>query len=210
LFRSEIELELANALIKRIEAEKKAAEIIKTAEETRDAIFRQGMEEGFRAGFQEGKDQHKEENELNTGNILSILKELQGLRLSVMRKYEEQFVSLSVLTAKKVVHAELTTNKAVVLGMLKDNMRHFEGMGKIKIKINPVEFDFLSEHQAEIKSFLDEGQVVSFKADPTIQPSSPMIESDFSSVDLDMEKQFKEISERLADCIEDRRALFNQ
>ncbi len=209
LFRSEIELELANALIKRIEAERKAAEIIKTAEETRDAVYQQGKEEGFEVGFQEGIKQHKEVNELNTGNILAILKELQGLRLAVMQKYEEQIVSLSLLMAKRVVHAELTTDKAIVLGMLKDNMHHFEGMGKIKIKINPIEFDFISEHQSEIKSFLDEEQVVSFKADSTIQPSSPIIESDFSAVDLDIEKQFKEIAARLADCIEDRRALFN-
>ncbi len=210
LFRSEIELELASALVKRIEAEKKAAEIIKTAEETRDAVHQQGKKEGFDAGMLEGMNQYKEKNDENTGNVLALLNELQGLRLAVMQQYEEQIINLSLLMAKKVVHTELKTDKTVVLEMLKDNMHHFDGMGKIKIKVNPVEFDFISEHQSEVKKFIDEEQVVSFKADSNIQPSSPVIESDFSAVDLDLEKQFKEIAARLADCIDDRRALFNQ
>ncbi len=210
LFKSEIELELAQALIKRIEAEKKAEEIIKNAEDTREDILNQGREEGFNAGFAEGVKQHKEQNEENTGNILNLLKELQMLRLKIMQKYEEQIVRLSVLMAKKVVHKELKTDQRVVQEMLKDAMRHFQGMGNIKIKINPVEYDFIAEHQAELDSFLEDGQVVNVIKDANVNPLSPVITSDFSTVDLDLNRQFSEIEERLTDCSNDRRRLFKK
>jgi flagellar assembly protein FliH len=208
LFRSEIELELASALIKRIEAEKKAKEIIQDAEDTREAVLKQGHDEGFQAGFAEGLSQHQAENEKNTGAVLTLLEELKNLRRHMMQKYEEQIVRLCLLLAQKVVYRELKTDKKLVLGMLKKAMQHFEGMGQVKIKVHPVEFDFILENQAEFTKFLNKNQVINIRADETIEPAAPVIESDFTVVDLNLSRQFNEIDQRLRDCVEDRKALF--
>lgn len=208
LFRSETELELANALIKRIEAEKKAEEIIQNAEDTRDEVFRQGKEDGYQAGFAEGLKQQKEENEKNTGAILSLLDELKDLRKSLLQQHEDQIVRLSLLIAEKVVHKSLKSDKEFVLEILKNSIKHFEGMGSIKIKVHPVEFDFIKQNQPALEPFLEENQIVSVRADNDVSPAAPIIESDFSMVELDLKKQFKEIEDRLSDCVEDRRVLF--
>lgn len=209
LFRSETELELANALIKRIEAEKKAEEILKNAEESRDQIRDQAYQEGFEAGFEDGKKQHQEENEANTGNITTLLEEMKKLRLSMLQKYEEQFVRLCLLIAEKVVHKELTTGKEFVLDILKKTVQHFEGQGNVKIRLNPVEFDFIAAHQSELEKYCDEDQMLYLKADEKVHPGSPVMESDFSVVDLSLDKQFREIEEQLELCVDDRRALFS-
>jgi flagellar assembly protein FliH len=210
LKRSEIELELANVLIKKIEAEKRGKEIIQAAEDSRDEIVKQGREEGFKAGFEEGEKAFKEENETNTARVLGLLEELRTLRLDVMRQYEEQFVQLSLLMAHRVVRKELKTDKTTVLEMLKGAMSDFEGMGTIKIKINPVEYDFILKHQAEISKFLEEDQRVTVRVDKHLSPASPVVESDFSVVDLDLKKQFKEIERELMNCVDDRRVLFKK
>ncbi len=208
LFRSEIELELANVLIKRIEAEKKAKEIIQNAEDTRDEVRKKGHEEGFQAGFEEGIQQHKTENEKNTGAVLGLLNELKNLRKQVTQKFENQIVHLSLLMAQKVVHKHLKTDKKLILELLKKTMHHFEGKGNIRIKVHPVEYKFILENQKELNQFLDENQVVTVRSDESINPASPVIESDFSYMDLSLKKQFKEIEERLNLCIDDRRNLF--
>lgn len=208
LFRSEIELELANALIKRIEAEKQAAEIIKSAEDSRDAVLKQGYDEGYQAGFAEGTAKHKEENEANTGAILNLLEEMQNLRRSMMQKYEEQIARLSMLIAQKVVYKELTSDKELVLGLLKKAVQHFEGMGSVKIRLHPVEYDFIAANQSELEKFLDEEQVISIRADQNTKPGGPVLESDFTAVDLDLNKQFREVETKINECVDDRRILF--
>lgn len=92
--------------------------------------------------------------------------------------------------------------------MLKSSIKHFEGMGDVKIKVNPIEYDFIKDNQPDLEKFLSESQVISIRADNEISPTSPVIESDFSMVELDLKKQFKEIEDRLSDCVDDRRALF--
>lgn len=208
LFRSEIELELANALIKRIEAEKKAEEIIQDAEDRRDSIVKEAQEEGFQAGFAEGIQKHKEENEQLTQSVLSLIEEMKNMRTDMARRYEEQIVNLSLLIAEKVVYKRATSDKELVLDMLKKSIQHFEGQDNIKIRVHPVELDFILENQSEIKKYLDESQTVSIKADESVEPASPVIEADYSVVDISLEKQFKEIEQQLKTCIEDRRSLF--
>ncbi|MCP4752009.1 MAG: hypothetical protein GY866_14030 [Proteobacteria bacterium] len=208
LMKSEIELELAHTLIKKMEAEREAQAIVQSAEDLRDDSLNKGREEGFQAGFEDGSNRHKEENDLNTGNTLSVLKELQSLRLKIHQEYEQQIVQMSLLIAKKIVHGELKTDKAFVKQMLQDSMAHFEGMGSVRIKIHPSEYDFISTHQPELASFLDEDQIVKIKSDSNVQPASAVIESDFASVDLDLQRQFDEIQSKLQECFEDRRALF--
>ncbi len=208
LFRSEIELELAAALIKRMEAEKKAQKIIQNAEDTRDEVRKQGHEEGFKAGFEEGIKQHKVENEKNTGAVLGLLNDLKNLRKQMTQKFENQIVHLSLLMAQKVVHKHLKADKKLVLGLLKKSMQHFEGKGNIRIKVHPVEYQFILDNQSELESFLDENQVVNVRSDDTVSPAGPVIESDFSYIDLSLQKQFNEIEERLNLCVDDRKSLF--
>lgn len=208
LLKSEIELELANVLIAKKKAEVEGKEIIKSAEESRDQILQKGKEEGFQAGLVEGAQQYKEENELNTKNVISLLKDLKDLRTNINKDHEQQIVRLCTLIAKKVVHHELKTEKDLVLRILKETMHHFEGMGNVRIRLHPTEYDFIAAHQEELSTFLDEKQMIVLTRDANISPATSSIESDFSSIDLDLNKQFEEIEQKLRDCNDDRKPLF--
>ncbi len=208
LLKSEIELELANALIKRLNAERTGQEIIRAAEDSRSDVQKQAWEEGFQTGYAEGFENFKSENEEMTGQVMALFNELQGLRLGIFQEYESQIVKLSLLIAKKVVHNELKTEKEFVLQMIRDTMSHFEGMGSVRVKINPSEYDFILSHQPELLNFLDEDQVIKVRSESGIPAASASIESDFSRVHLDLQKQFSEIEDRLMDCADDRKSVF--
>jgi len=208
LLKSEIELELAQALIEKKDAEEKAAQIIKEAKESREKIAEDARKEGFDAGFLEGQNQFREQNEENTHNILKILKELQTLRMDTLHGQEEEIVKLSLLIAKKIVHHQLKVDKAVVVEMVKSTISQFDGMGDIRISVNPVEYDFVVSYQSEINDFIGEEQVIKIRKDQDIDAGFAKIESDFSAVDLDFRKQFDEIDNQLSQCVEDRRRVF--
>jgi len=206
--KSEIELELAGALIKKLEAEAKGQQIIETSEEARGVAQSNGWEEGFQTGYNEGFAKFAAENKVSTGNILALTSELQNLRANIFRDNELEILKLSQLIAKKIVHNELTTEKAFVLETLKATVVHFEGMGNVRIRIHPLEYDFLKAHQPEIEAYLDEEQIVKIKSDVNIQPATSVIESDFAEVNLNINKQFDVIEENIMDCFNDRKPLF--
>jgi len=208
LLKSEIELELANALIKRLNAEREGAAIIQGAEDSKSDIRQLAWEEGFQRGFSEGFENFKAENVAATGQVMSLLKELQGLRLSIFHEYEKQIVKLAMLIAKKVVHNELKTEKNLVLQMVREAMSNFEGMGSVRVIVAPAEYEFIATYQTDLQSFLDDDQVVKVRPDASLPAASAVIESDFSRVHLDLQKQLADIEERLQDCADDRKILF--
>ena len=208
LLRAEVELELANALIVQREAEEEAQGIVASAHAEREQIISAGREEGFQQGLQEGQEQFQTQNQQNTAQVLSLLEELGDLRTHLLQQYENQIVELGLIVAQKVVHRDLSTEKEHVLNALQSTLQYFEGQGNIKIRINPVEYQFISEYQEGFAAFLDEDQAIRIKADNSVKPAAAVIESDFSAVKLDLEQQFEEMQRKLRECTEDRKALF--
>ena len=189
-------------------AESEAKLIVEAAEKSCDEISKQARDDGFKAGFDEGENKFKTKISQDTGNILALLKELKSLRLTMMQKYETQIASFCKLIAKKIVHSELKANDDFVVNLLKESMVHFEGMGMIRIRINPLELNYLVEHQDALAVFLDSDQFLSIKGDPNVKVASAVIESDLSMMDLDLDRQFKEIDTQIAEVIDDRKESY--
>ena len=189
-------------------AENEAKLIIEAAEKSREEITKQAHDEGFEVGLKEGELKFKTQNTQDAENILSLLKELKSLRITMMQKYETQLVSLCKLIAKKIVHSELKANDDFVVNLLKESMIHFEGMGMVRVRVNPLELDYLIEHQDTLATFLDADQFLSIKGDPNVRVASAVIESDLSLMDLDLDRQFKEIDQQIAGVIDDRKEIY--
>jgi len=208
LVKSEVELELANALLLKSEAEEEAKRIIEEANTKKDEIFAAGKEEGFQVGRGEGLRQFKEENTKNVETLFSLVEDLKSLRTDLLQQYENQIVALSLLIAQKVTHEHIKCEPTSVVELLKAVIQQFEGQGNIRIRIHPEEYLFIVDHKNEFTSFLDDDQILKIKVDDTVNPASAIIESDFSVVDLDLSKQFEEMQLKLRNCAEDRRSLF--
>lgn len=209
LLKSECELELAQALIIKKEAQNNAQKLLQEARNNRDQFVEKAEKEGFDAGYAAGMEKSREKNETNTHNVLQLLKELQNLRLDVLHQHEKQIVQLSLVIAKKVIRTQLNVDKQLILNMVRDVLTRFEGMGDIKIAVNPIEFDFMAQHQPEIAEFLDGKQDITLKKDPNVKPAAALIESSFTAVDLDLQTQLKEIENHLKSCIEERRQILS-
>jgi len=203
------EEELANAEVIKVNAEAEAKRIVEEAQAEVFEIKRAASEKGFSEGFTTGFEQAKAENERVSLKVLDIVAEMKDLRLSLYREHEGELVKQILLIAKKVVHSELTTRPEFVLNLLKGALHHVDDQGRVRINVHPEEYDFIIKHQPELAGFIDEEQVISIKKDVNVSPSGPMIETDFSVVELSMERQFSEIDERLRHCIIERRSLFD-
>ena len=209
LLKSECELELAQALICKKEARSAAEKLIQEAKDKRDRFVEEAKKEGYDAGYAAGAKECREKNERDTRNVLTLLKELNDLRMSVLHQHERQIVQLSLMIAKKVIHTQANTDKRLILNMVKKILTRFEGMGDIRIAVNPIEYDFLAEHQPEIERFLDGEQDVKVRRDANVKPAAARIESSFTAVEFDLETQLKEIENHLKECTEERRQVLS-
>lgn len=210
LLKSEVELELANAVEARKKGEEEAAEIIEQARAKESEIFNQAQEAGQRDGFQQGMDESLAKSNQLVDELHQVMEEIKGFREILMQRHEEEFVELSLIIARKIVARELKTNRQMVLASLKKAMARFEGLGSIKIRVNPSEYNYIIKNKEEFSSYLDENQKLSFRGDDEVAAGAPVIESDFAGVDLDIQKQFDAVDEEIKKALQERTKLYQQ
>lgn len=208
MIRSEVELELAEAVIKRKEADEQAQLIIQSAQNAKNQAIEEGQQQGFEAGYTEGAHQFAQENQQMGQRVHSLIQEFETFQKQLLQQFERQVVDLSLLIAQKVTHQVLREKEDFVLQLLRESLHNFEGQGNIRIRIHPEEFQFLITYQEELSAYLDDEQALKLKPDPSVNPASAMIESEFSSIDLDLNKQFDSIRTKLQECVEERKAAF--
>ena len=208
ILKSEAETEWANAKIEVDKAKEEAANIIKEAQDAELEIRRQASEKGYVEGLAQGRQAAKADNELLTAKIVAILQQLENLRTEMYRDNENTLAQVALVSAEKLVFKSLSEEKDFVLRTIESSIKQMEGLDKIKIRVNPVEYEFLKEHQSGLEAYTDDGQSISFKADPAIAPATALIESDLAQVNLNLAEQFTMIQDQLLHCFDERRSLF--
>lgn len=208
LLKSEVEMELANALLLKQEAEQKAQEITQNAIEIAKKAENEAKERGFETGVLEGIQKNQEDTAIHLTNLHKVINEVAVLRETLLQQHESEIVELGMLLAQKILHQELSSNKEMITGILHEILPNFEGLGSVKLRINPAEFDFVNTQKESLSHFLEEGQRLVIKPDPKVPTTAPVIETDFSQVDLALDKQLQIMGDELRNCIQERKFLF--
>ncbi|MDT8446773.1 MAG: FliH/SctL family protein [bacterium] len=206
---SEAEETLAHAQIRREEAEKDALAMVEKAEASVEEIERAAYEVGHAKGYEAGLELARKDSAELAVQVTDLLAELKDLRITLAHQHETEIVQQTLLMAKKVVHEELKTRPEFVLNLIKTALKHFEGLGKVRITVHPVEYDFLAKHKPELEAYLEEGQYLTFRKSESVSASGPVVETDFARVQMDLNQQFEEIERVLGDCLDERRSLFD-
>ena len=208
LIKSEIETELANGRLLLQKTKEECAALVQEAEDSRDQIRQEAHDEGFEAGFAQGKLDHQAANAELVSQVEKLLHEMNNMKISLSQEYESQLANMSLIVAQKIIHLELSERQGLIVTMLQESLHQFEGMDHIRIRVNPAEYEFLIQHKEEIQAYAEEGHTLSFKSDPNISPAGALIESDHAQINLQLNEQFTLMAEQIQNCIAERKSVF--
>lgn len=159
--------------------------------ETSERELRQrAYEEGFRKGYEEGRQRLEEV----VGRLQGVLEELEGFRGRLLQAAEEEIVELAMAVAAKVLRRELQTDREAVLRTLREAISRVTEGDVVKIFLSPDDMEIVEQYRGEL---LEEKGKVTLKADQGITPGGCFIETDFGHIDARIEAQLLEIGRGL-------------
>ena len=160
-------------------------------EEIKIRAFQKGFTEGEKAGFEAGtKRVHPLMNSFGQG-----LEQLENLRREILQKVEKEVAQLALSIAKKIVCHEVKTTEETVVCVAREALGRVENPGKIKIKLNPADLQFIQDTKSHLSHYLHNVENIRFEAEDSIQSGGCLIETDMGDVDARIEKQFQAIEE---------------
>jgi len=131
-----------------------------------------------------------------------VVQELAGVRPQVRADAEQAVVNLAMAIARRVLHREIATDPAALLGLVKSATERVNARVLNRLRVSPRDAAVLQEHRDRIG--LPPGLEIA--ADPALVPGSAVFETVRGELDASVETQLDEIERGLADRMRRRGA----
>ena len=162
-----------------------------SCDEIKEIAFQKGFLEGKRVGFESGTK--KADSVIQS--LTETLGQLASIRKDIYGEIEKEVVQLALSIARKIVCHEVKISRETVAHVARKALNQVDNPGKIKIKLNPEDLEFIENTRAQFSHFLHNVEHIRFEAEESIQCGGCLIETDRGNIDARIEKQFQAVEE---------------
>lgn len=113
------------------------------------------------------------------------------------RHWEKSIVQLACALARRIVRRELSHQPEIALDWIREALDLVSGAGEITVRLNPAEIATLRTQVDSIVSMFGAAAQAKVVADPTITSGGCRIDTQFGSIDQQIETQLARIAEEL-------------
>jgi len=170
-----------------------------TAREREERAYHNGFTDGKAQGINDGEDKGFELGTQKIEPLISSIKEaliqLDAIRKDTYQQVEKEVVDLALAIAQKVICREISTDPETVVCVAKEALAKVDDPGKIKIKMNPSDLQFINETQYQLSNLIADVNHVTFEAEESIQSGGCIIETELGEIDARIEKQLQAVEE---------------
>jgi flagellar assembly protein FliH len=149
--------------------------------------------EAYGKGFSDGIESRKKEIVQILNAMVEVTRETAELKKKLYTEAEEQMLHLVFSIAEKVIHTEVSTNRKIVLEVLREAAKSVVDRDSIKIHLNPDDLRFIMEIKPDLFQEIHWLKNAAFEEDASIKPGGVLLETLSGEVDARLEMQLKEI-----------------
>lgn len=172
---------------------------------TKDALAKkvklaeqESYEKGLADGVRKGRELQSIETLQTLQAMASIVTETSRLKKTILENAEQQILQLSLAIAEKVIHLEVTTNREVIRGVLKEAIKNIGDRENMKIRVHPQDFHFMLEIKSDFLHGFDGIKNIVFEEDESILRGGAIIETLCGEVDARLDQQYNAVKTLIA------------
>lgn len=152
--------------------------------------YSQGVEQGIEAGTQQGLEQAQQQIDQKLALLDSLLAQLSQPIEQQNQSIEQALVNLSLTLAEKVLHSEIQQNPGPLQQAIGEGLNLLGADKAIAIKLNPEDKQHIDQiwNEEACKT-----RRLSLIVDPSIAQGNCVLESNTSSVSIDMQERCAQV-----------------
>ena len=112
-------------------------------------------------------------------------------------RVEEEILDLVLATTRKVVQREINTQRDVILDVLRQAIAKTIDRERIRVRINPSDYDFVHAHKSDIVSTVDGVKDLVIEGDESVSRGGAVVDSDYGTIDARIERRFEAVEKAL-------------
>jgi flagellar assembly protein FliH len=183
------------------EVRQKAVKLVEEAQADAVRIRSEAMDQGRKAAQAAAEKALKTQFDQQVKNVLpaiaAVAKEVAGARHVWAKGWEMNLVKLSMAIAKRVIRRELSSNPEITLDFVREAIDLASGAARVRISLNPTDFEVLKLHCEEIKESLKDVAKVDIVPNPNVAAGGCKLETEYGEIDQQVATQLGRIEKEL-------------
>jgi len=164
--------------------------------------FNEGLENGIRQGQKAGIERTAQKLDPVLASLRQALLQLKNLRHDTHQRIEKEVVELALAIARKVICREIEMDKEVVVCVAREALAQVEDPGKITIKLNPADLQFINETKYQLSEMIENIGNVTLESEGGIQSGGCVVETDLGEIDARIDHQLQAVEESFRTAME--------
>lgn len=179
------------------QAKKQAEDMISDARSHSKEVNQKAYNEGYKLGYKEGLLSADSEIKERLNNISNLTRSILTEKKEILKKAEFQIIDLSVELAKRILEADVSIDKSVIVKIAKKAISKVTEAERIKLRVNPADIEEVKNHFDEISSYGGGISHIGIISDPKVERGGCLIDSEAGSVDAQISVQLEEYQKAL-------------
>lgn len=150
-------------------------------------------EDAYASGLQAGREQAEEEFNNSAQTFLSMCKELDVLRETILKNSAGEMRQLVLAISEKIIRHSVEQQEETIVATIKDALHLAVKSDAFEIQINPKDLKAVELSKEDIINSISGLDNIVLKPDPTVERGGCKLESDSCSVDATMTSQIEVI-----------------
>jgi len=156
-------------------------------------------EQAFTKGFEKGEKEGLESARQRVGSLLSSLKEalseLNMTKRELLLSSEREAVELSLAVARKIVCQEISTNRNIILNVVKAALKKVVGNENVRVRMSPTDLQSMNELKSQSPELREEFAKVTLEGDESITQGGCVVDTNLGDIDARIEKQLQTVED---------------
>ena len=191
--------DVGQSYVQRVRGE--AAKIIADARREAVQIKAKAAEDGRQAAMQAVEASLRSRLDQQLTNALSALNQaattIEQSRYAWQQHWESHAVELAAAIAARLCRRELSRQPEIALAWIREALELAAGSAQMTLRMNPQDHSTLGHQVATIAGQVASAGTLQIVPDPNISPGGCRVETEFGSLDQQLESQLARITEEL-------------
>lgn len=156
----------------------------------------QAFEKGREEGMAEVRESAQKEVEAALHRVVCALNELTQLKTRILQSCEKEVVALAIEIARKLVQREINLDSKITAALVRVALEKLNRNEPVTVFVSPDDLPVLEEEWKQSRASNCRGELI-FKSRPDLKRGDFVFESQFGTIEGQMETRFREIEESL-------------
>ena len=192
--------DMENAYLEKVRAEANA--IIAKARQEAANLQAQAAEQGKKAAMQAAEQALKGKVDQQLQTIIPAMQQAVNAMLDArqtwQQHWEKQGLNLATAIAERIIRREMAQRPEIQLDLIREALELAAGSPRLTLRLNPADHAALGDRVTGLTQQLARVGETRVVADPAVSTGGCRVESEFGTVDQQLEVQLARITEELA------------